>query len=172
MTIIDPTPDTIRAIAEVLGFAKILDDRVAKADDGRVRAWAQQAQRANLTRDDLVDAVQAFYDADPAARDRPIGIADLVHHAKICRRTRIEKEDHAASEARRATHDQKAADETRAVLSGFVGGKVKHKTDRLIKAENGLQCAVDKASAIEAIKEFFAAKAEAKRSPIATGGAR
>jgi hypothetical protein len=40
-----PSPETIRAVAEALKYAAILDDRVAKADQARVLGWAKQVRR-------------------------------------------------------------------------------------------------------------------------------
>lgn len=167
---IDATEADLHAAAECLKLAAILDDRAPKADKARILAWGEKIHTHALEREDLLNGLQAFYDTP---QDRAIGIGDLLQHGKIARRDRTEREDAAAMVDRRSEQDRKAAtEETRSVLSGFVGGKVKHKTDRLIKAENGLQCAVDKRTAIEAIREFFAAKAEATRRPITTGGAR
>jgi hypothetical protein len=155
---LDATPTTIRDIAEAFKLAAILDDRIAQVDTARIAAWAEQVQRHNLIRADLLDGLQAFYDSPS---DRAIQIGDLIHHARHAKRTRLDKEADEVREQRQEAHDVKAADEIHGIAAGFVAGPVKNKTPRLIAAEAALQCAVDKSTAQAAIAEFFAAKREA-----------
>ncbi|AYQ98290.1 hypothetical protein SEA_CHEWBACCA_68 [Mycobacterium phage Chewbacca] len=159
---IDASPDTVRAIGQVLKMAAILDDRVTQADAARIAAWSEQVERHNLTESDLLDGLQAFYDS-PA--DHAIGIGDLIHHARAAKRVRIDRESAAERQARQERHDRKAAPEaTSALAAGFTPGPVEP-TDRLEAARERLQTCVDRESAIAAIREYFAAKAEAQKRP-------
>ncbi|AEN79911.1 hypothetical protein SEA_PHRANN_61 [Mycobacterium phage Phrann] len=156
---INASPDTVRAIGQVLKLAAILDDRVTQADAARIAAWSEQVERHKLTESDLLDGLQAFYDS-PA--DHAIGIGDLIHHARTAKRVRVDRETAAEREARRKQLDRKAApEETAAIAAAVTLGPVEP-TDRLEAAKQRLQTCVDRASAIAAIREYFAAKAEAQ----------
>lgn len=159
---LNASPNTVRAITQVFSLASVLDDRVAQPDRHRVAAWAEQVERHKLTENDLLDGVQAYYDR-PSERAMQVG--DLIHHARIVKRDRLDKEEDAARDERRATHDHKAADELSLRLVGGTDlGPTKNRTNRLIKAEIALQCATGKNEAQHAIREFLAAKKEAKDS--------
>ncbi|QBI97308.1 hypothetical protein KD930_gp64 [Mycobacterium phage Kevin1] len=162
---INASPDTVRAIGQVLKLAAILDDRVTQADVARIAAWAEQVERHHLTESDLLDGLQAYYDSP---NDHAIGIGDLIHHARNAKRSRIDRESAAEREARRERLDLKAArEETAAVAAAVTLGPVES-TDRLEAAKLRLQACVDRDSAIAAIREYFAAKAEAQnRAKIA-----
>lgn len=165
---LDATPDTIRAVAEVFKLAAILDDRVAQADRHRIAAWSEQVHRHRLERSDLLDGLQAFYDT-PA--DRPIGVGDLIHHARIVKRARLEKEEDEVREQRRAELDAKAAEgaDLSAVTATAISGRIKNRTERLKRAEEALQNCYGKRECSAAIKEYTAAKAEAMgRKPKAS----
>ncbi|ATW61092.1 hypothetical protein SEA_SHWETA_60 [Mycobacterium phage Shweta] len=156
---INASPDTVRAIGQVLKLAAILDDRVTQADAARIAAWSEQVERHKLTESDLLDGLQAFYDS-PA--DHAIGIGDLIHHARTAKRVRVDRESAAEREARRERLDLKAApEETAAIAAAVTLGPVEP-TDRLEVAKQRLQTCVDRGSAIAAIREYFAAKAEAQ----------
>lgn len=152
---IDATPETIRAITRVFELAAILDDRVSQPDKARIVAWAEQVQRHNLTETDLLNGLQAYYDSPS---ERAIQIGDLIHHARYARQNRLDKEADDDREARREAADAKAADETHGIAAVGITGPTKTKTARLIRAENALQCAVDRHTSMEAIREYFAAK--------------
>jgi hypothetical protein len=160
---VNATEDELRAIAEVLKLAAILDDRAPHADKPRIAAWAEQIHRHTLGREDLLNGLQAYYDGPS---ERAIQIGDLIHHSRRQRRDRNEREAEAALEQRAARNDIKAAEDIRTLAAGAVMGPVP-KTERLIKAETALQCAVDKRTAQEAIREYFAAKTEARKAPTA-----
>lgn len=155
------TPQTTRAAAQVLRMAKTLDDRMGQPDKARIAAWADQVQRHKLTEPDLMDGLQAYYDGPST---HAIGIGDLIAHAKTARTNRIAKENRAEREARQTQLDatKPAPDDTQAIATAFVAGPVE-KTDRLTAAEDALQTCVDKASAQAAIREFFAAKLDARK---------
>jgi hypothetical protein len=157
---LDATPQTVRAVAEVFKLAAFLDDRIAAPDPGRIAAWAEQVQRHNLAESDLLNGVQGFYDGPSS---HAIGVGDLIQHARQCRRERREVEHDAAIEAQEAAGDAKAVE---AIASVTVTGPTKHRTPRLEAAEIALQGAVDKESAMAAIREYFAAKAEARKAPV------
>lgn len=160
-----PSPETIRAVAEALKYAAILDDRVAKADQARVLGWAKQVRRhPGLTRDDLVDGVQRFYDSPS---ERAIGIGDLLAHSRVCHRDRIEKEDAEIRDIRREAQDVKAEEETAELAEAVVLGPVKNKTPRLFEAEHELQRCHGKAEALAAIREYAAAKKAARKAGAA-----
>lgn len=153
----DATPETIRAVAEMFKLAAVLDDRIAQADRARIAAWSTQVQRHHLTEGDLLDGLQTFYDSP---HDRAIGIGDLIHHARYARRARLDIEEDEERERRRVEQDTKAADEILAVTAEAIIGRTKD-TPRLIAAREALQTCEGKLAAIEAIREFNAAKAEA-----------
>lgn len=87
---INASPETVAAVAETLKLAALLDDRITPSDKARIAAWAEQIHRHNLSRDDLLDAVQAFYD-QPSAQ--AIGVGDLIKHARTIRRDRLNRDD-------------------------------------------------------------------------------
>jgi hypothetical protein len=159
---IDASPQTVRAVADALQLASLLDDRFGHTDDARVAAWSEQVQHHNLQRADLLDAVQAFYDQP---QQQSLGVGDLIHHARAVKRTRLEKESDADREERRAMADFKAADdaaELAGIAQAFVPGPVAQ-TLRLDRAELALQTCRGKQESIAAIREFFAAKAAAPK---------
>ena len=162
---IDATEEDLRAVAEVLKLAAILDDRVGHADKARIAAWAEKVHSHKLTRVDLVDGLQAFYDSPS---ERAIQIGDLIHHARIIRRDRNEREEAAEQAARLKVHDQQAVDGISGVAA--VMGPVKNRTPRLVKAELALQCASGKREVLAAMSEWTAAKLEAKGKPAAHQG--
>jgi hypothetical protein len=112
---LDATPDTIRAVAQVFKLAAILDDRLAQADRNRVAAWAEQVHRHNLAEPDLLDGLQAFYDGPS---ERPIGVGDLIHHARIAKRDRLEREPDEMREARQVQLDARIADQIAEITAG------------------------------------------------------
>lgn len=157
---VSASPETIRAVAEAMQLAAVLDDRAPRPTEPRVAAWAEQAERYRLQRSDMLDAIQAFYD-EP--RDRAIGIGDLVHHGRRIKRDRLDREEDAAHQARQQSLDIKAADETRALAQAIPFGPTTNRTDRLEAAERALQCCTTKSEAQQAIREYFAAKTEARK---------
>lgn len=159
---INATPDTVRALTKVFQLAGILDDRCAQPDKARIAAWSEQVQRHNLIETDLLDGLQAFYDSPS---ERAIQIGDLIHHARHAKRGRLDKEADQIREQRQREHDTKAADQIHAIAAAAFTGPTKNRTPRLVAAENGLQCAVDKRTARESIAEYFAAKREASGRP-------
>lgn len=158
MTAIDATEAEIRAVAEVLKFAAILDDRAPSADKARIAAWAEQVHRHQLGRDDLVDGLRAFYDIP---HDRAISIGDLIHHARQIRRDRTEREDAEAAARRQQWRDERAADEVHSIAAVAITGPT-NRTAAIDAAEIALQTCVDKQTALAAIRQYFAAKTEAK----------
>lgn len=157
-----PSAETIRAVAKVLRYAAFLDDRVAGADQGRIKAWASQIERHGLTEIDLMAGLQRHYDAQ---HERAIGIGDLITHSKQARRDRNESEGNAQREARQAHLDaiKPAPEDTQAVAAAFTAGPVTSKTQRLTDAEHELQRCNGKRESMAAIKEYLAAKADAQK---------
>jgi hypothetical protein len=155
---IDATEGDLFATAEVLKLAAILDDRAPRADKARIAAWAEQIHRHTLARTDLLDGLQAFYDSP---HDRAIGIGDLIHHARYAKRARLDKEEDAERDRRRAEFDAKADDDIRDITAEAITGRIKNRTPRLEAAEAALQDCHGKRACIDAIREFNAAKAEA-----------
>lgn len=155
---LNATPETVRAVAEMFKLASFLDDRVAAPDKARLAAWAEQLERHKLTEGDMLNGVQAFYDSPSS---RPIGVGDLIHHARAAKRARREGERQAEQEAYEATVDRKAADEFSSLVGEYVPGPVKFRTERLSAAESALQNVWDRDGAKAAIREYFAAKREA-----------
>jgi hypothetical protein len=162
-TAINATEAELRAITEVLKLAAILDDRAPSADRARIAAWAEQIHRYRLERVDLLDGLQAFYDGPS---ERAIAIGDLVHHARRAKTGRLDKEADDVREDRQQEFDIKAADEIHDLATTAVMGPVTNRTPRLIKAENALQCCTNKREAQAAIREYFAAKTEARQDQV------
>lgn len=156
---VEATEDELRAVAEVLKLAAILDDRAPAADMARIAAWAEQIHRHQLERRDLLDGLQAYYDAPS---DRAIQIGDLIHHARAVRRDRGEREGRALPPAPDA--EVVDADEIARVCSAFDTSAITNPTDRLRRAELSLQICSGKAESAAAIREYFIAKAEARKS--------
>ena len=101
---LDATPETVAAIAQVLKLAGYLDDKIGQPDKGRIMAWSEQVQRHNLAEADLLDGLQAYYDGSHDGR--PIGVGDLIQHAKVARQVRQGRESKAEREARQPTSKQ------------------------------------------------------------------
>ena len=158
------TEEELANVAECLKLAAILDDRAPKADKARIVAWAEQIHRHKLTRDDLLNGLQAYYDGPS---ERAIQIGDLIHHARLARKTRCDKEDADTRELREQRYDQRAADDMQALSAAFIAGRVKD-TPRLKAAREALDTCEGKDASIAAIREFAAAKLEAKRGKRAS----
>jgi hypothetical protein len=152
---INASPQTVRDVAQAMQLAALLDDRVGHTDDARVAAWAEQIERHKLTKSDLLDGVQAFYDSPS---ERAIQVGDLIHHSRKIRRDRNEREAEVERERRAELLSVKASDEVRALAAGVVLGPVKNRTKRLEEAEKALQCVTNKREAAAAIGEYFAAR--------------
>lgn len=165
---VSATEAELRSVTEVLQLAAFLDDRAPNADKARIAAWAEQIHRHLLEPNDLLDAVQRYYDRPS---DRPIGIGDVISGARAIKRDRLDREEDALRDARRAQNDTKAANEVHlTVMAGGAIGPTKNRTDRLIKAEIALQCATGKNEAQHAIREFLAARKDAKDSGTKANG--
>ena len=109
MTQINATPETIRGTATALGKARLLDDKIGNADQSRIVAWAEEIEHYNLGLQDLLAGVGTFYCDNPTGRTLQVG--DLIHHARLIRRERTEREDDAYREARQAILDAKIAED-------------------------------------------------------------
>lgn len=160
---LDAAPETVAAIAQVLKLAGYLDDKIGQPDKGRIMAWSEQVQRHNLAEADLLDGLQAYYDGSHDGR--PIGVGDLIQHAKVARQVRQGRESKAEREARQAALDaiKPEPDETRALMAGFIPGPAPNRTDRLKAAEDALHTCVDRKTSMAAIREYFAAKKDAQK---------
>ncbi|UXA04420.1 hypothetical protein KXD96_15425 [Mycobacterium sp. SMC-2] len=158
---LNATEAELCAVAEVLKLAALLDDRAPAADKSRIVAWAEQVHRHRLTREDLLDGLQDFYDSPG---DRAVQIGDLIHRARIAKRNRLDKEVDEQRDLRQQLFDTKAVVETQSFGTEFDLGPVVQPTPRLEDAVRGLRRAVDKRSAIEAMREFFSAKQEARKA--------
>lgn len=164
---LNATPETVRAVAEALELAAFLDDRVGHSDPNRIKAWAEQVQRHNLTTSDLLDGVQDFHDSP---HDRSMQVGDLIHHARQARSRRLAKDQEQRQREIAAAGDQKAAEAMTAVASGLSFGRAK-RTPRLEKAELGLQCAIGAAESKSAIREYLDARKAAGKAPVRPGAA-
>jgi hypothetical protein len=94
MTVIDASPETIRAVGKAMQLAALLDDRCANVDKARIASWAEQVERHQLTKTDLLDGVQRFYDGPT---NRPIQVGDLITHARAVRQDRSDRAAPAAA---------------------------------------------------------------------------
>lgn len=161
---INASQDTVRSITKVFQLAGILDDRCSQPDKARIAAWAEMVERHKLTEPHLLDGLQAYYDGPS---DRAIQIGDLIHHSRQIRRDRNEREAEHQREQRAAITDTKAADDMRILAAGIPLGPTKNRTQRLTDAEAALQCCTNKRESITAIREYFAAKTEARKTSAA-----
>lgn len=161
---LDASPETIRDTTEALKLAALLDDRVANADPLRIAAWAEQVARNRLTREDLLSGLQDFYDGPS---QYPIGIGDLVSHARRHKRDRLEKDTEAEAEARH----RRLADENGwgpapvdwRFTAETLEKRIKNRTNRLAAAEEGLEVCQGPECRL-AVIEYLAARAEAAGS--------
>lgn len=155
-----PSPETISMIGECLKLAALLDDKIGQPDKGRILAWSKQIEKFKFIRNDLLDGMQAFYEQP---RERAMGVGDLIHHARLIRRERMEEETDELERRRQMKSDEKAAQEFRDVMAGAIMGRV-NETPRLRAAKEALQNCYGKQESIAAITEFWAAKADAKKN--------
>lgn len=124
--------------------------------------WAELFNEHHLEFDDLVAAVKKrgqYHETAPEP-------AEIIRFAIGIRTDRADREDRIAREDRQAEHDVKAdPEQTSTLATRFISGPTppKHRTPRLLAAEEALQACTDKATAVAAISEYHAAKAEAKR---------
>lgn len=160
---IDATEEDLHNTAEALRLAAILDDRVGRPDKLRIAAWAEKIHKHRLARVDLLDGVQRFYDSPS---DRPIGIGDLLHHARLLKRDRIEREERDERERRQAEHEAKAADDIQDLSAAALQGRIAKRTPRLKAATAALQTCQGKVESKAAIAEYFAAAAEARKAGV------
>lgn len=156
-----PSASAIAATTEVLELASLLDHRVPTPDKARVMAWSRQIDRHGLPRDDMLNAVQEFYDRPSPD---PISVGDVIDGARRIKRNRLDREDEHQREQRQLRLDRKAADEVRAITTAVVMGP-SPRTDRIEAAELALQCCTTKTEAQQAICEYFAAKTDARKAP-------
>lgn len=158
MTDRPPSPAVIDATTEVLELAALLDNRVAAPDKARIMAWSRQVARHSLPRDDMLDAVQAFYDRPGP---QPVSVGDVIDGARRIKRDRIDREQDAQRDERAAQLAIKA--ETDDIAAAVHFGQTRRRTPRLDAAERALQTCTNRAEAMAAMREFFAAKREASR---------
>lgn len=156
-----PSAESIAATTEVLELASLLDHRVPTPDKARVLAWARQIDRNHCDRDDLLDAVQAFYDRPSA---QPVSVGDVIDGSRRIKRDRLDRESDDARDQRLKAAETKAAEDIRSLTAGAVMGPVKNRTPRLQAAELALQCCNGKHESMAALREYFAAKTEAKKA--------
>jgi hypothetical protein len=155
----NPSAQSIGNATEVLELASLLDHRVPTPDKARILAWARQIDRYNLNRDDMLDACQSFYDRPSP---QPVSVGDIIETSRRIKRDRLDREADEERDTRRVTVDTKAADEIRSIAAGFIAGPVKSRTDRLAKAEIALQCCNGKRESQSAIRDYFAARIDAR----------
>lgn len=154
--------DTIRAVAMALGRARLFDDRLGGSDEGRIAAWAEAAEPHHLSQEDMMASVTAYYAEESG---KAMQVADLIRVGRRIRTDRGQREADDEREARQAQWDNvKAAPaETAGIAAAFVQGPVSNKTQRLTDAEFALQSCHGKKDSVAAIREYFAAKAEAQK---------
>lgn len=161
---VNATRETIHAVAASLGRARLFDDRLGGSDQGRIAAWAEAAEPHHLSQADMMAAVTAYYAEESG---RAMQVADLIRLGRRIRSDRGQREADEEREARQAKWDatKAAPDETASIASGFVAGPIPEssRTDRLGAAERALQACHGKKESVAAIREYFAAKAEAQK---------
>lgn len=160
-----PSAQSIAHTTEVLELASLLDHRIPSPDKARVLAWAKQIDRHQLSRDDLLDATQAFYD-QPSPH--PVSVGDVIAGARRIKRDRLAREEADEREQRQTLNDRKAADDVLALTASVLEGRVKD-TPRLKAARDALDTCQGKAESQAAIAEFVAARREASGKPARAG---
>lgn len=108
MTDIAASPATIRAVGAALGRGRLYDDKLGGADEGRIAAWAEAAEPYQLSHEDMLAAVTAYYTDTPDGRT--MQVADLIRHARAIRRERAERESDRMRDARQAQIDARVAE--------------------------------------------------------------
>lgn len=89
MTDIAASPATIRAVAAALGRARLYDDKLGGADEGRIAAWAEVVDQYDLDQEDLIAGVVSYYSTN--REGRVMQVADLVRHARAHRVDRSDR---------------------------------------------------------------------------------
>lgn len=110
---INASPETIRGVAAALGLARMIDDRVGPADQGRIAAWSELVEPHKLAEDDLLDGIKAFYRANQKAQ--MIQVGDLIACSREVRRERNETEPEAAQTEREKRLAAKVKDDADAI---------------------------------------------------------
>lgn len=154
------TESAISATKAVLAKCAANDPWFPQPAEATILAWAEQFITVKLPVDDLLAAVTRVY-ATSAAGFKPLP-ADIIRAARAIRADRAERESDAERDARREAFDRKVLDRT--AIAAIAIGPTKVKTPRLAAAETAMQCAVDRHTAQEAIREYFAAKREANKA--------
>lgn len=149
----------IQAAKAVLAKCSANDPWFPQPSESTILAWAEQFMIANLPADDLLEAVTQVYAAHGAGF-KPLP-GDILASARGVRRDRRLRDEAAQQELTAAVGDRKSAEDLATIAAEFVGGKVKP-TKRLRAAEAAMQNAADRESAVAAMREYFAAKLEAK----------
>lgn len=151
---INASAETVRAVVKVFELAYLLDDRVTQPDKARMTAWAEQVERHRLSEQDLLDAVQAFYDGPSL---HAIQVGDLISHARRIKRDRLEREPDADRDERRELVDEKAANDIRPFTSLVGGGGVDRAAEstELDQAREALQTCHGKAQSQAAIRSYL-----------------
>ena len=139
--------------SEVLQLAALLDHRVPTPEPSRVHAWAQQlARHPRINRDELLDAVQAFYDAPST---EPIGVGDVIGRARQIHNGRVDRDPDVVP----PRGNQLAAAE----LTAIAPGPKPADTPDLAAARNALQDARGRAEVMLAIHAYTRALRTARR---------
>lgn len=163
---IDATKETTRAVADALELASLLDDRAPHPSPSRIAAWAEQIQRHNLTRDDLLDAVQMFYDQP---HERAIGVSDLVHLGRSIKRDRLDRQPPQPIQPH-LDNDTTGTDSAALIDTATLEiGSLRHTerpntTPRLDSARQALQTCHGATQSREAIREYLTALRDARRN--------
>lgn len=110
---INASPETIRGVAAALGLARMIDDRVGPADEGRIGAWAELVEPHKLIEDDLLEGVKVFYRNNQKAQ--MIQVGDLIACAREVRRERNATETVEEQTEREKRLEAKVADAAEAI---------------------------------------------------------
>lgn len=89
MTEIAASPRTILAVGAALGRARLFDDKLGGADEGRIAAWSEVIDQYDLDESDLLAGVTSYYSTN--REGRVMQVADLVRHARAIRCDRDER---------------------------------------------------------------------------------
>lgn len=105
---IKASAETIRSVATALGRARLFDDKLGGSDEGRIAAWAEAADPHQLSKEDMLAAVTAYYGA---VSGRAMQVADLISYGRQIRRDRGMEEPDAARDARQKALEAKVRED-------------------------------------------------------------
>lgn len=146
------SPEIIAATTEVLELAALLDHRLPTPGEARVMAWAKQIARHHLHRDDMLDAVQLFYDKPSS---EPISVGDVVEGARKIKRDRTDREDDQKRLERAGDQSLKVAPDLQPLVKDLRLGPVVRRSKKLADARAALKSCHGRAESYASIHAYL-----------------